>query len=84
MSNLDEPCQLQVLERCERDHNMARYYVLSVEPSLFAEWSLVREWGRIGHGCKRRVELHLNEQRAKEALDAWLARKLRRGYDVVA
>src|SRR5580692_710152 len=30
-----------VLERVDRTKNMARYYVLSVEPTLFAESSLV-------------------------------------------
>ncbi|MGA9546899.1 MAG: WGR domain-containing protein [Rhodomicrobium sp.] len=24
------------------------FYVLDVQPNLFGEWSLVREWGRIG------------------------------------
>ena len=33
-----------VLERVDRTKNMARYYVLSVEPTLFAESSLVRLW----------------------------------------
>ena len=37
-----------LLERVDRIKNMARYYVLSVEPTLFAESSLVRRWGRIG------------------------------------
>jgi predicted DNA-binding WGR domain protein len=37
---------------------MARYYVLSVEPTLFAEWSLVRRWGRIGGAERTRIELH--------------------------
>jgi predicted DNA-binding WGR domain protein len=27
---------------------MARYYVLSIEPSLFGDASLIRQWGRIG------------------------------------
>jgi len=34
-----------VLERVDRTKNMARYYVLSVEPTLFAESALVRRWG---------------------------------------
>ena len=37
-----------VLGRVDRTKNMARYYVLSVEPTLFGESSLVRRWGRIG------------------------------------
>ena len=43
-----------VLERVDRTKNMARYYVLSVEPTLFAEWSLVRRWGRTGGAGRTR------------------------------
>src|ERR1700723_3627520 len=44
-----------VLERVDRTKNMARYYVLSVEPTLFAESSLVRRWGRIGGAGRTRI-----------------------------
>ncbi|WP_439399732.1 WGR domain-containing protein [Bradyrhizobium sp. PMVTL-01] len=27
---------------------MARSYKLDIQPTLFGEWSFVREWGRIG------------------------------------
>ena len=47
-----------VLERVDRTKNMARYYVLSVEPTLFAELSLVRRWGRIGGAGRTRIDLH--------------------------
>ena len=40
--------QLLVLERVEPACNMARYYVLSVELTLFDDAALVREWGRLG------------------------------------
>ena len=43
-----------VLERVDRSKNMARYYVLSVEPTLFAESSLVRRWGRMGGAGRTR------------------------------
>ena len=72
--------QLLVLERREPDVNMARYYVLSIEPSLFGDPTLVREWGRLGHNRRRIIEIHGNEQDAVQALDTWLERKLRRGY----
>jgi len=36
-----------VLERIDRGRNIARYYVLSIEPTLFARLTLVRRWGRI-------------------------------------
>ena len=36
------------LERHEPDKNMHRVYQLIVTPGLFGDWSLVREWGRVG------------------------------------
>jgi predicted DNA-binding WGR domain protein len=59
---------------------MARYYVLSIEPTLFDDSSLVREWGRIGRRGRRRIELYRDHDNARIALSAWLARKVRRGY----
>jgi predicted DNA-binding WGR domain protein len=69
-----------VLERVDRTKNMARYYVLSVEPTLFAESSLVRRWGRIGGAGRTRVDLHASPPLAQIALNTWLERKRRRGY----
>jgi hypothetical protein len=37
-----------VLERVDPARNIARYYVLSIEPTLFAKHTLIRRWGRIG------------------------------------
>ncbi|WP_187399200.1 WGR domain-containing protein [Bradyrhizobium paxllaeri] len=28
--------------------NMARFYVLTIEPILFGDSALIREWGRLG------------------------------------
>jgi predicted DNA-binding WGR domain protein len=69
-----------VLERVDRTKNMARYYVLSVEPTLFAESSLVRRWGRIGDAGRTRIDLHASPRLAQIALNTWLERKRRRGY----
>jgi predicted DNA-binding WGR domain protein len=82
----DDPGALNVLvlERVDRAKNMARYYVLSVEPTLFAEWALVRRWGRIGDAGRTRIDLHLSPPLAQIALDTWLERKRRRGYQLRA
>ena len=72
--------QMLVLERRNASRNMARFYVLAIEPTLFGEMALVREWGRIGSWGRRRLDLHPNRTAAAESLDAWLARKARRGY----
>ena len=47
-TDADNPTLLQVLvlERVDRAKNMARFYVLSIEPTLFEDLALVRRWGR--------------------------------------
>jgi predicted DNA-binding WGR domain protein len=72
--------QYLVLDRLDPSCNMARYYVLSIEPSLFGDATLIREWGRIGRPGQRRIEFYENQSRAVEALETWLQRKRRRGY----
>ena len=75
---LEESRVLQVLmlERVAPDANIHRYYVLSVEPTLFGDVGLRREWGRIGNrGGACRLEIHEDHDAAKEALGTWLRRK---------
>jgi predicted DNA-binding WGR domain protein len=76
--------QLLVLERVDPARNMARYYVLSVEPTLFGDTALVREWGRIGTPGRRRLDLFAKHSDALIPLRDWLARKKRRGYELRA
>jgi predicted DNA-binding WGR domain protein len=45
--------QMLVLERRDESCNKARYYVLSVEPTMFGDVALVRQWGRIGWALSR-------------------------------
>jgi predicted DNA-binding WGR domain protein len=84
MRNASEPDQnklnLLVLERRDPSRNMARFYVLAIEPTLFGDTALVREWGRIGSRGRRRVDLIADPAKAAVSLDLWLARKQRRGY----
>lgn len=74
--------QLLVLDRTDPHQNMARFYVLSIEPTLFGDTALVREWGRWGRQGRRRLDLYANLDGAVEALEDWLRRKLKRGYQV--
>ena len=74
--------QYLVLDRCDPSCNMARYYVLSIESSLFSDASLIREWGRIGRPGRTRIELYETQSKALEALETWLQRKRRRGYEI--
>jgi predicted DNA-binding WGR domain protein len=76
--------QMLVLERRDPSRDMARFYVLAIEPTLFGDVALAREWGRIGTFGRRRLDLHADVASAAEALDVWLARKSRRGYQIRA
>ena len=80
----DYTLQMLVLERRDESCNMARYYVLSVEPTMFGDVALVRQWGRIGSPGRRRLDLHADDEAAGEALETWLARKVSRGYQIRA
>lgn len=68
------------LTRVEPAKNMARYYAMSLQPNLFGEWSLVREWGRIGRGGQVRMQSCASEAEAKKSLLTLVTAKMRRGY----
>ena len=36
------------LHRVDPTRNMARFYTMALQPTLFGDWALLREWGRIG------------------------------------
>lgn len=68
------------LEKRDPARNQARYYRLAILPNLFGEWSLAREWGRIGSGGRCRLDWYTTEAEAEGALLALEASKQRRGY----
>lgn len=75
---------MMTLRRFDHTRNMARFYALTLEPSLFGEVILVRRWGRIGtHGRKAENWFAASES-AEAALGRIVAQKLRRGYHPVA
>src|SRR5208283_3584302 len=78
-TDADNPTLLQVLvlERVDRARNMARFYVLSIEPTLFEDLALVRRWGRIGSAGRQRIDLHPSRPIAQIELKKWLDRKRR-------
>ena len=68
------------LEKREPAKNLARFYSLVVLPTLFGEWSLQREWGRIGQAGKVRSLHFPSQEEATQALLELEAAKRRRGY----
>ncbi|WP_082684789.1 WGR domain-containing protein [Aureimonas ureilytica] len=68
------------IERRDADRNMARFYSLSIEPSLFGEICLVRRWGRIGtHGRSMTHPCETEDAAVLLFLDL-LRQKRQRGY----
>lgn len=76
---ISQPYQLYV-ERIDAARNMARFYALSIEPTLFGEACLVRRWGRIGSRGRTVIEHYEQEGEAVNAFLDLLRRKRQRGY----
>jgi len=72
------------LERRTPDGTIARYYCISVRPTLFGSWAVVREWGRIGFaGGAHRETWFETETEARQYGERLALMKQRRGYVVV-
>ena len=70
------------MERSDPSRNMARFYALSLERSLFGEITLVRRWGRIGSWGRVRMEGFPDELAAVAAMMSLARSKRQRGYRV--
>jgi predicted DNA-binding WGR domain protein len=68
------------IERKDAGQNMARFYALSIEETLFGQICLVRRWGRIG--TRGRIVQHSfdDEGEAVELFLELLRAKRTRGY----
>ena len=82
------PVCRKIMEGCEKcalthlipDANRHRFYVLRTLPTLFGDWVLLREWGRIGSPGRLRRDCHTSESDAISALAKLAKQKHRRGY----
>ncbi len=68
------------LRRVDPARNMARFYGLAIQPTLFGGASLLRNWGRIGTKGRAMMETFDEDLRAGEAFARLERRKRRRGY----
>ncbi len=68
------------LEKLDPAKNIARYYRMSVLPNLFGEWTLRREWGRIGRSGQVRMDLFRSQVEAESALETLTDAKQKRDY----
>ena len=69
------------LHRIDTTRNMRRFYHLHIEQTLFGDWALIREWGRIGRGGQRLEQWFDTPEAADRALQDLETRKRRRGYE---
>lgn len=63
--------------------NKRRFYVMKIQPNLFGEWELVREWGRIGAGGRVRRDAYPSAGLTLDALVKRRQQKLMHGYTAV-
>ena len=74
-----QPYKLYV-ERTDFSKNMARFYAMSIEPTLFGEVCLTRRWGRIGAGGQVKRHRFPREEEAVGLFLELLREKRGRGY----
>ncbi|WP_085802311.1 WGR domain-containing protein [Roseovarius aestuarii] len=63
--------------------NMARFYGIDIQPTLFGEMSVLRSWGRIGTKGRGMMVTYEDSAQAAEALLKLDKQKRRRGYVAV-
>lgn len=68
------------VQRVDATRNMARYYRLAIQPTLFGNICVVRNWGRIGTRGQERVDFFDNEKQALSVFLEILRAKRRKGY----
>jgi predicted DNA-binding WGR domain protein len=68
------------LRRIDPTQNMRRFYVLSLQPTLFGGASVIRNWGRIGTVGQSMMQTFDQIQDASNALDRLERSKRRKGY----
>ena len=69
-----------MLRRVDPTRNMSRFWSARLQPSLFEEVLLVRNWGRIGSRGQEREYWFSTRQAALAAFEKITSAKRRRGY----
>ena len=72
------------LTRSDPSKNMHRFYALQLEPTLFGEWILVAEWGRVGSPGTVQQNVFPSTDLAQAAFTNRQNDKIRRGYRPLA
>jgi len=76
---ITQPYRLYV-ERHDPSQNMARFYAMAIEPTLFGDVCLTRRWGRIGAVGQSKRHSFSGEAEAVQLFLELLRQKRGRGY----
>ena len=68
------------MKRFDHTRNLARFYQVDIQPTLFGDWAVICRWGRIGTEGRTRQDWFTALPDAQTAQACRLARKRRRGY----
>ncbi|MDE8763076.1 MULTISPECIES: WGR domain-containing protein [Rhizobium] len=72
------------IERTDPARNMARFYAMSIDQTLFGETCLTRRWGRIGTKGQTMTHHFEREQDAVILFLDLIRQKRHRGYATIA
>jgi len=69
------------LEKINPSMRQKRFYTMRICQTLFGDWCLIREWGRIGSAGGQKIELWASsETEVGEAFQKLHRSKCKRGY----
>jgi len=68
------------LRRLDPEKNMARFYTIGLQPTLFGDWAVVRRWGRIGTFGRTQETWFSEPSPALACASRFEKTKRRRGY----
>ena len=71
------------LVRHDAAKNMHRFYQMFLAQGLLGEWSLIREWGRVGSPGTVRKDWFETEEEAINAKQTLYDAKQKKGYQTV-
>ena len=66
--------------RNDPDKHISRFYRVEISANLFQEFSVLREWGRVGGKGRQIIRLFPDLLSASHAADRVRKENLRRGY----
>lgn len=66
--------------RTDLAKNIRRFWLVRVTRTMFGEWTLIREWGRIGSPGTVQARTFESEQEAERAAQHGIKKRQRHGY----